>query len=82
MCKGGIISPQILQKMLKNKSTIKSPCIHVCTLDEQKICMGCYRSAEEVRDWFRYSDEEKRSCLAKAEARRRKQNENLYDHYI
>lgn len=68
--------------MLKNKTAIKSPCIHVCTLDENKICMGCYRSAEEVRNWFRYTDEEKRTSLKNAEERRRKQDENHYDHYV
>ena len=71
-----------IRKMLKNKTAIKSPCIHVCTLDENKVCMGCYRSAEEVRNWFRYTDEEKRASLKNAEERRRKQEENHYDHYV
>ena len=49
--------------------TPKSPCISVCVLDDDDICMGCYRSAEEVADWFMASDEEKRDVLRKARER-------------
>ena len=26
----------------------QSPCISICVLDEQGICQGCFRSADEV----------------------------------
>lgn len=68
--------------MLKNKSAVKSPCIHVCTLDEKKICIGCYRSVEEVRNWYRYSDEEKLKVIKNAEERHREKDENIFDHYV
>jgi predicted Fe-S protein YdhL (DUF1289 family) len=60
---------------------IKSPCIHVCTLDDEKVCLGCYRSVEEVRNWFRYSDEEKLQAIKNAEERR-KAKEDPYAHYV
>lgn len=60
---------------------IKSPCIHVCTLDDEKICLGCYRSVEEVRNWFRYSDDEKLQAIKNAEERR-KAKEDPYAHYV
>lgn len=50
-------------------ATPKSPCISVCVLDDDDICMGCYRSAVEITDWFMASDEEKRDCLRKARER-------------
>jgi hypothetical protein len=28
----------------------KLPCIQVCLLDKEDICVGCYRSAEEITD--------------------------------
>jgi len=68
--------------MFKKKSGIKNPCIHVCTLDDEKVCMGCYRSAEEVRNWFRYTDEQKLQSLENAESRRRDKEESNYDHYV
>ena len=30
------------------KSSEKSPCIGVCTLNEQGICIGCNRTIEEI----------------------------------
>jgi uncharacterized protein len=47
----------------------RSPCISVCVLDEQDICMGCYRSAAEITDWFMATDEQKRETLRLARAR-------------
>lgn len=41
----------------------KSPCISVCVLDENDVCLGCYRSAEEITDWFMASAEEKKAVL-------------------
>ena len=48
----------------------QSPCISVCALDENDICMGCYRSAEEITDWFMASDEEKTRILQRVRERR------------
>ena len=47
-----------------------SPCISVCLLDEQDICVGCFRSASEVTEWFMASAEEKREILRRTEERR------------
>ncbi len=47
----------------------RSPCISVCVLDDNDICVGCYRSAEEVSDWFLASNEEKRAILERARER-------------
>jgi predicted Fe-S protein YdhL (DUF1289 family) len=47
-----------------------SPCISVCALDEQGICVGCYRSTDEITDWMMASAAEKRAIIARAAARR------------
>jgi len=39
-------------------------------LDEQDICMGCYRSADEITDWFLCSNEKKTEVLRLAQERR------------
>lgn len=44
-------------------SEIKSPCINVCTYDENKVCLGCKRSEEEIIDWDIYSDAEKKIVM-------------------
>ncbi len=30
---------------------IPTPCIRVCRLNEESVCVGCLRSAEEIRRW-------------------------------
>ncbi len=55
-----------------SEDEIRSPCISVCVLDDNDICMGCFRSAEEVTDWFMATDEEKRAILVRVEERREK----------
>jgi predicted Fe-S protein YdhL (DUF1289 family) len=47
----------------------RSPCISVCVLDDDDICMGCYRSAAEITDWFMATDEQKREVLRRARER-------------
>jgi predicted Fe-S protein YdhL (DUF1289 family) len=47
-----------------------SPCISVCALDDNDVCMGCYRSADEITDWFMASYREKQAILARAVKRR------------
>ncbi|KAA1192353.1 DUF1289 domain-containing protein [Pseudohalioglobus sediminis] len=48
----------------------QSPCVSICVLDEADICQGCFRSAEEITDWFMSSAERKREILALAAERR------------
>lgn len=47
----------------------RSPCISVCVLDDDDICQGCYRSANEITDWFMATDDEKRATLVRARER-------------
>ena len=48
---------------------MKSPCIKVCTL-EGNICIGCFRTQDEIREWIIYTDEQKRVVLEKLEERK------------
>jgi hypothetical protein len=35
-----------------------SPCVNICTLDEEHVCMGCLRRLEEIIAWGTMSGEE------------------------
>lgn len=48
----------------------ESPCMSVCLLDENDICVGCYRSADEITDWFMADAQQKRDILGRCEERR------------
>ena len=42
------------------RDEIDSPCIKLCILhSKEKICMGCYRTADEIKNWSKYSDEQR-----------------------
>ena len=48
-----------------------SPCINVCTLDsENRLCLGCFRSIDEISLWSRISNDERLNILAAARQRR------------
>lgn len=52
----------------------QSPCISVCVLDEDDVCQGCYRTADEITDWFMSSDEQKREILSRCARRLKESN--------
>ena len=47
---------------------IESPCIGVCTI-VNGICIGCFRSSENITNWLYYSEDERniitKECLIK-----------------
>lgn len=54
---------------------ISSPCIGVCAMNEDTgLCEGCYRSIEEIQDWWDMTPETRNEVMNKLEQR---QNELL-----
>ena len=49
---------------------VKSPCIEVCSLNNEDVCIGCYRTANEIIEWFSAPDERKREILVSVSERR------------
>lgn len=56
--------------MTEPPQPVKSPCIEVCSLNDQDVCIGCYRTANEIIEWFSASDERKRAILSAVNERR------------
>lgn len=40
---------------------IPSPCIKICFRDSKGVCFGCRRTIEEIGNWTKYTDEERRA---------------------
>jgi len=36
----------------------ESPCVGVCTMDDEGFCMGCFRTLSEIAQWGTLSAEE------------------------
>lgn len=48
---------------------VASPCVQVCALDEQDICIGCQRSVAEISRWSRMDNSERRQVLLRCHQR-------------
>ena len=57
----------------KQEKPLRSPCVSLCALDINDICMGCQRSGQEISYWGRMTNEERRQVLDKAHTRAREQ---------
>lgn len=52
---------------------LASPCINVCKMDAtNKLCVGCYRTIDEITIWSRTDDVQRASILAAVARRREK----------
>lgn len=50
------------------KSTSESPCIKVCVI-ENDMCIGCFRTLNEIAGWSTYSDQQKHEVNEQLEGR-------------
>ncbi|WP_084888689.1 DUF1289 domain-containing protein [Vibrio sp. qd031] len=50
--------------------SVESPCVRNCCLDEHDICVGCFRSIDEIVAWSGASDQEKITVLHHCHARK------------
>lgn len=57
--------------MITERRPVASPCVSICALDEQDICIGCQRTALEITCWGQMSDDERREVLRRSDERAR-----------
>ncbi len=52
------------------RQEIDSPCIKLCTVHPtERICIGCYRSIDEIAAWGRMTPETRRAIMAELPSR-------------
>lgn len=49
---------------------ITSPCVRNCCLDDNDICMGCFRSMDEILKWRDASEQQQLDIIQSAKARK------------
>ncbi|MDO9238420.1 MAG: DUF1289 domain-containing protein, partial [Methylicorpusculum sp.] len=37
--------------MISYPERVKSPCVGNCCLNESDVCVGCFRSLQEIKSW-------------------------------
>ena len=53
-----------------NRDEVQSPCIRICVIHpEERLCVGCYRSLDEIARWSQMSDGERQAITADLPAR-------------
>jgi predicted Fe-S protein YdhL (DUF1289 family) len=48
---------------MSSERAVASPCVHVCALDDQDLCIGCQRSVAEITRWGLMDNAERRQVL-------------------
>ena len=55
--------------MVEPEKPVASPCVYVCALGDDDICVGCQRSGEEITRWGRMDNAERRAVLERCRER-------------
>jgi len=48
---------------------VKSPCISICRA-KSGVCIGCFRTTQEISEWYKATAERKSQILKDAEQRK------------
>lgn len=52
------------------RDEVESPCVKLCVVHpEARLCVGCFRSIDEIGAWSRMSPEARRAVMAELPAR-------------
>jgi predicted Fe-S protein YdhL (DUF1289 family) len=51
---------------------IKTPCVGICSYNDNDLCVGCYRNFEEISNWFEMSDDEREKIMNQLNDRAKK----------
>ena len=51
---------------------IPSPCVSICALNTDDVCVGCYRTGDEITRWWGMDNTEKQQTLNLAKQRETK----------
>ncbi len=62
---------------MSNTAIIKSPCINKCSLNPKTgICIGCYRTIDEIAGWAMMSNEQRLAVIKKRAIRQKEVKKN------
>lgn len=52
------------------RDEVESPCVKLCVIHpEARLCVGCYRSIDEITAWSKMAPEVRREVMAELPAR-------------
>jgi predicted Fe-S protein YdhL (DUF1289 family) len=51
------------------RPAVSSPCVRMCTLDDNDVCVGCGRTLDDIKGWTSMSATDQAACVARARER-------------
>ncbi len=75
---GGVLDYSVMNRTSKTGAVsgvqgLESPCVRNCCLNGENICLGCFRSLDEILCWHDSDVGQKRDILKRAAERRARQ---------
>ena len=64
-----MVGATVKDAALLQQAAVQSPCIDICRLDAQGLCIGCRRTIGEITEWSRATDARRREILAGLKSR-------------
>ena len=55
--------------MLNDNEKSQSPCVRNCCLDDNDVCLGCFRTMSEIIAWGQANNDERKVILNNAKNR-------------
>lgn len=56
---------------------VDSPCVGICCLDNSDICVGCFRSLDEIKAWTQVDDKTRLGFINNAKQRNEVHKNNV-----
>ncbi|MBS8239797.1 DUF1289 domain-containing protein [Marinobacter lipolyticus] len=57
---------------MKVADRVRSPCVSICALDGDDVCIGCHRTGDEIMRWPRMTNDERQEVLKSVAKREEK----------
>lgn len=54
---------------IDNVEEVASPCVRNCCLNEQDVCLGCFRNIDEIMAWSKLNVAAKKEVLSQCQQR-------------
>lgn len=55
--------------MTQMTDRVRSPCVSICALNGDDVCIGCQRSGDEILRWSQMTNDERREVLQRVTER-------------
>ena len=66
-----------MEDLIRTSHSVPSPCVRNCCLDDQDICLGCYRSITEITGWSAADNHQRSEILLRCSLRREQRRNPL-----